>query len=163
MFLNKLFDLLLLQVFKTFWLEMENELASSFKLFSSSVFFNTERTSSSGLPDVLVIMERLRDNSDSICSKESRVESHSELTNHGDICTSFESLHKSFGSRFGNGSQVGDKLLLGHSNTCINNDQSFVSFIWNYLNFELRLDIQTSFFWFSDRLVSDLIQSIRGV
>jgi hypothetical protein len=56
--LNQFLDLFLLQVLKTFWLEVKDQFASSSQRLSLTVILsNRESTSSSGLPNVLLVMD----------------------------------------------------------------------------------------------------------
>lgn len=48
-----------------------------------------------------------------------RVETDTELSDHGDISSSGESLHKLLGSRTSNGTKVVDEVRLGETNTGI--------------------------------------------
>jgi hypothetical protein len=74
-----------------------------------------------------------------------------------------ESFHEVLGSRSGDGSQVVDELLLGHTDSGINDGQGVGVFVWDDLDLEVWVRLRTKFLWLSDGLVSDFVQSIRGI
>lgn len=57
-----------------------------------------ERSSSLRLPDVLLVVVVLRDNSHLLSDKVGRVEAHTKLPNHGNIGSCLECLHESLQS-----------------------------------------------------------------
>ena len=67
------------------------------------------------------------------------VETNAKLTNHGDVATCCHGLHKRLGTRFGNGSQVVDQLILGHANARIFNCQGRIGLVRHDLDEEIRL------------------------
>lgn len=59
---------------------------------------------------------------------------NTELTDHRNVSAALQSLHKGLGSRLGNGSQVVDKVGLGHTDTSIAQSQHLVLNVRNDLN-----------------------------
>lgn len=70
-------------------------------------------------------------------------------------------LHESLGTRFRDGSKVIDQVSLGHSNSCVQNGQGFVSFVWSDLDEQLLARIELR--WLSEGLITNLVKSIGGV
>ena len=70
------------------------------------------------------------------------VETHSELTNHGDVSTGRESLHEGLGPGLGDGAQVVDHVSLGHANTGVNDGESLGISVRDDLDEELLLSLQ---------------------
>lgn len=118
MSLYEFFDSLFFNEFKLIFLKRKNDFSTSWEFF---IFFryNSESSSSIGLPSVLFIIIVFSDDSDLLGDEIGRVESYSELTNHTDISSGGNSFHERFGSRFGNSSQIIDQLSFSHTNTCI--------------------------------------------
>jgi len=52
-----------------------------------------------------------------VSDKIGRVETHTKLTNHGNVGASLQSFHKSLGTRLGDGAQVVDQVGFGHADT----------------------------------------------
>jgi hypothetical protein len=120
-----------------------------------------ERTTSSRLPDVLFIIVVLGNNLDLVSNEVSRVETNTELTNHGNISTRRESFHESLSTRLGNSTQVVNQISLGHTNTSITDRQDVVFLIRSDTDVEILLGIENR--WISQRLITNLIQSIRRI
>ena len=112
---------------------MEDDFGSSSESFTFVLHYS-ESTSSIGFPSVLVIIIGFGNDSDSLSNQVGGIETDSELTNHRNISSSRNCFHESFGSWLGNGSQIVDKLSLGHTNTGILNSESVVAFVWNDLD-----------------------------
>jgi hypothetical protein len=74
-----------------------------------------------------------------------------------------EGFHEGFGSGLGNGTQVVDKFLLGHTNTSILDGKSTVNLVRNDSDSEVWFEIESAAVWISDRDVSDLVQSVGSV
>ena len=77
---------------------MEDHLGTTAKRLTLGVGNDAEGTTGGGLPDVLLIIVVLGDDSDAVGNEVSRVETDTELTNHGNIGTSRQSLHKLLGA-----------------------------------------------------------------
>jgi len=120
-----------------------------------------ESTTSSGFPSVLGgIIIRLGDDSNLVSNEESGVETDTELTDHTDISTRLKGFHEGLGSRLGDGTEVVDEFLLGHTDTGIFEDEEVVGSVGDDLDLEVRFVVDGVA---SDGFVSDLIEGIRGV
>jgi hypothetical protein len=69
-------------------------------------------------------------------------------------------FHESLGTRLGDGTEVVDKFLLGHTDTSIFEDEEVIGSVGDDLDLEVRFVVDGVA---SDGLVSDLIEGIRGV
>jgi hypothetical protein len=69
-------------------------------------------------------------------------------------------FHEGLGTRLGDGTEVVDKFLLGHTDTSIFDDEEIVGSVGGDLDLEVRFVVDGVA---SDGLVSDLIEGIRGV
>ncbi len=72
-------------------------------------------------------------------------------------------FHEGFGARLGDGTQVVDKLLLGHTNTGILDRKSVVNLVRNDSDSEVWFEVESASIRVSDRYVSDFVQGIRSV
>merc|ERR1719333_1592566 len=114
MLLHQILKTTLFQEFRLILFQVADNLGSTFHLTMHhfSVLLHSERTSSSGLPDVLLIIIVLADNSYLVTDKVGTVEANTELTNHGDITSSSHGLHESLRATLGNCSEIVDKFIL---------------------------------------------------
>jgi hypothetical protein len=87
-----------------------------------------------------------------------RLESDTELTNHGDVGARAESLHESFGARLGDRSKVVDQVGLGHTDTGIADGKKLVLLVWSDTDVELLARVEDS--GISQGRVPDFIESI---
>lgn len=109
--LDDLLDLALVQVLGLLVLEVKDNGGTAAKLLTLGVGGDAESTTSAGLPDVLLVIVVLGDDADLVGDEVGRVETDTELTNHGNIGTSGEGLHELLGARAGNRTKVVDKVL----------------------------------------------------
>ncbi|EZA50090.1 hypothetical protein X777_11533 [Ooceraea biroi] len=116
--LNNLLDLRLLEVLCLILLDVQDDLGAATDRLAIVGTYG-ERTASGGLPQVLLIIVVLRDDDDSVGHEVRRVETYTELSNHGDISTRLESLHECLGARLGNGTKVIYEISLGHANATV--------------------------------------------
>jgi len=130
-------------------------------LFGISVGTDGEGTSGRGLPHVLLIIVVLRGDGHLVGHQVGGVETHTELSNHGNIGTGLQGLHESLGSRLGDGSQVVDQVGLGHTDTGIDDGQCAGRLVGDKLDVELLAGVQLA--GIRQGLVADLVQSIGGV
>jgi hypothetical protein len=72
-------------------------------------------------------------------------------------------FHEGFGSRLGDGTQVVDKFLLGHTNTGILDGKGIVNLVWDDSDSEVWFEVESASIRVSDRDVSDFVQGIRSV
>lgn len=111
---NNLLDTALVQVVGLLILQVQDDLGTTAELLTLGILGEGEGATSGRLPDVLLIIIVLGDNGDAVGNKVSRVETNTELTNHGDISTGGERLHELLGARTGNGTEVVDQILYRH-------------------------------------------------
>jgi len=143
---------------------VEDDLGSSGELLVLGVDGHGESTSGTGLPSPLVlIFVGLRDDGNSISHQISGIETHTKLTNHGNIGTTGESLHKGLSTGLSDGTKIINQLLLSHTNTGIPDGQSIISLIGDNSDSEVGLHIQLSTLGIGNRLISDLIKGIRCI
>mmetsp|Transcript_16315 Transcript_16315/g.29677 ORF Transcript_16315/g.29677 Transcript_16315/m.29677 type:complete len:206 (+) Transcript_16315:1398-2015(+) len=105
--LDKLLNLLFLKELAHVLLHVENETGTASKI-GIGRFGNTERTSGLRNPSVAFIIIMFGNNLNLVCDEVGGVETNTELSNHGDIGTSRESLHKGLGSGLGDSSKIVD-------------------------------------------------------
>jgi hypothetical protein len=160
--LDDVLDGLFFEEFEIVALHVEDNLGTSGELFGVGIIVSdVESTTSSGFPSVLLVfIIRLGDDGDLIGNEESRVETDTELTNHGNISTRLKSFHESLGTGLSDGTQVVDKFLLGHTDTSIFDGKGVISLIGDNSDSEVGFLVNGVT---SDGLVSDLVKSIRGV
>ena len=98
-------------------------------------------------------------NLDTFSHQVSRIETDTKLTDHRNVSSSSQSFHESLGARLGNGTKVVDEISLGHSNTSIDEGQSFGLFVWDDIDFQFLLSFDDG--RVSKGLVSDLVQCLK--
>ncbi len=103
----------------------------------------------------------LRDNLDLVGHEVRRVESHTELSNHGNVRAGRQCLHEGLGSGFGNGAQIVDQIGLGHANARVFNGQSVIGLVGNELDLQFRLRIEHG--RVGQALVTNLVEGIGRV
>mmetsp|Transcript_478 Transcript_478/g.1109 ORF Transcript_478/g.1109 Transcript_478/m.1109 type:complete len:214 (+) Transcript_478:3749-4390(+) len=160
MLLDQILDSLFFEVFAHVFLEVENDTGSSLDSRIGSLG-NGERSSGFGDPCVDFVVIVLGDDLDLVGNQIGRVETDTELSNHGNIGSGGKGLHETLGSGLGNGSEVVDKVGLGHTNTAILNGKGVVSLIGNELDLQFWVSVQDG--GIRQGLVANLIQSIGGV
>ena len=94
MLLDNLLDALLLQVFELVILHEKAQLRTTANRVATGVLCNGERATSRALPNVLFVIVVLRDDLDTLGNKVGRVETDTKLTDHTNVGTRAESLHK---------------------------------------------------------------------
>ena len=92
--LHDLLDALLLEVLELVLLEVEADLGTAAEGRVDGVEGDGEGAASSGLPDILLIVVVLGDDLHTIGDEVRRVETDTELADHGDIGTGAERLHE---------------------------------------------------------------------
>jgi len=110
---------------------MKNDLGSSSDFcWVIIIFGNWESTTSTRFPSILVfVIIGFGDNFYFIGDEISRVETNTELTDHRDISSWWESFHESFGTRFGDGTKIVDHFLFGHTDTSIPESEGIGVFV----------------------------------
>lgn len=109
--LDDLLDLALVQVLSLLVLEVKDDGGTAAELLALGVSSDAESTTSAGLPDVLLVIVVLGDDSDLVGNEVGRIETDTKLTNHRNISTGGESLHELLGTGTGDCSEVVDKVL----------------------------------------------------
>ena len=104
-------------------LEVEGHLGTPAKGLPRGITCDGEGATSLGLPHVLLIIVVLGGHNNSLSNKVGRVKTNTKLTNKVvAVLASIMELFKEFGcSRLGNSTQIGNQLLLSHTNTTIGN------------------------------------------
>jgi hypothetical protein len=92
--LDDVLDALLLEVVELVLLQEELEGGATAEGLVDSVWGDGEGTTSSRLPDVLLVVVVLGDHLNPVRNEVGRVEADTELTNHGDVGTSLHGLHE---------------------------------------------------------------------
>ena len=69
------------------------------------------------------------------------VETHAELTNHGDVSPGRESLHEGLGPGLGDGTQVVDHISFGHANPGVDDGEGLGIGVRDELDEEILLII----------------------
>mmetsp|Transcript_18346 Transcript_18346/g.42100 ORF Transcript_18346/g.42100 Transcript_18346/m.42100 type:complete len:310 (-) Transcript_18346:113-1042(-) len=158
--LDQILDALFFKVFGHVFLQVEDDTGSS---LDSRIFGigDSERTSGFGNPCVDGVIVVLGYNFDLVGNQVGRVETDTELSNHGNIGSGGEGLHESLGSGFGNGSEVVDQVGLGHTNTGIFDGEGVVSLVGDELDLQFGIGIQDG--GVRQGLVANLIQGIGGI
>ena len=72
-----------------------------------------------------------------------------------------KSLHESFGSWFGDGSEVSDEFLFGHTDSCVSEGEGVGGLVWDDLYFEGWLVFGDV--WVSEWFVSNFIKGVWGI
>src|SRR5438045_8292730 len=83
-----------------------------------------------------------RDDADLVGHELRRVETNTELTDHGNISPGAESLHELLRSRASDRSKVVDEIRLGHTDTGILDNEGLVRLVWDDGDFEVLLGVQ---------------------
>jgi len=89
------------------------------------------------------------------------VETHAELSDHGNVGSSLKGLHERLCSGLCNCSQVVNEISFGHADARIEDGDGLRLFVGDDLDEELLLGIELG--RISEGLVADLVQGIGGV
>ena len=154
--LDDVLDLLLLEVLELVLLEEEADLGTTAKVGVDSVGGDGEGASSSGLPDVLLVVVVLGDDLDALGDEVGGVETDTELTNHRDVGTGRECLHEALYAKVAqltanrerkktqylraglrDRTKVVDEVSLGHTDTRITNGEDLVLLVGDDANVEV--------------------------
>lgn len=103
----------------------------------------------------------LRGNGDLVGDEVSPVETHAELTNHGDVGAGLKSLHEGLRSRSSNGTQVVDQVSLRHTNPGIDESKRLLLLIRDDLDVKILSAVQLR--RIRQGLITDLVQGVGGV
>mmetsp|Transcript_37998 Transcript_37998/g.86871 ORF Transcript_37998/g.86871 Transcript_37998/m.86871 type:complete len:393 (+) Transcript_37998:953-2131(+) len=163
MLLHKILQPTLLQKLRLILLQEANNLGPALHLSVRLllILHDSERPTSSRLPNILLIIVALRDHSNLVRHQVRRVEPHTELTDHRHVASSRHRLHERLGSRLRNRPQVVHQLVLRHPDSGILDRESVVGLVWHNLDEEVRLRLHL--LRVCDRLISDLVQRVRRI
>ena len=139
-------------------LEMKNDSRTTTETVIGFVLDDGEGTSGTGAPLVLLVIVVLGDHFDFLGDEIGGIETDTELSDHRDVSSRRESLHESLGSGLGDGSEMIDQILLGHTDTAIFDRESVVRLVWDNIDAHLFLRVQDG--RVGKRGVSDLVKSI---
>src|SRR3569833_1192315 len=109
--LDDLLDLALVEVVEQHNQQVQDDLGTAAQRLALGVGRDGEGATSTRLPDVLLVIIVLGDDADAVGNQVCRVETNTELADHGDISTGCEGLHKLLGTRASDGTQVVDDFL----------------------------------------------------
>mmetsp|Transcript_15219 Transcript_15219/g.22480 ORF Transcript_15219/g.22480 Transcript_15219/m.22480 type:complete len:225 (+) Transcript_15219:1436-2110(+) len=160
MLLHEILDALLLQVLAHILFQVEGN-ASTTSHISIIGLGDSEATSSLGGPSMALIIVVLGYDLDLIGNQVGRVETHTELTNHGNISSSGQCLHESLGTGLSDGTEIVDEVSLGHSDSAILDGQGVVGLVGNELDLHIRIGLEDG--RVGKGLVANLVEGIGGV
>ena len=140
-------------------LEVEGHLCTPAKLLPRGITCDSEGATSLRLPNVLLIIVVLGGHNYPLSDKVCRVETDTELSNHGHISTSSEGLHELLGPGPGDGPQVVDEVGLGHADAAVDDGEGVRGLVWDNVDEQLRLRIELALV--SEALEPDLVQCLQ--
>ena len=108
---NNLLDAGLIEVVHLLILQVKDDLGTTAELLALGVLLEGESATGGRLPDVLLIIVVLGHKGDTVSDQVGRVETDTELADHGNISTGGQSLHELLGTGAGNCSKVVDQVL----------------------------------------------------
>ena len=86
------------------------------------------------------------------------VETHAELTDHRDVCSSLQGLHEGLGARLGDGSQVVDKVGLGHADAGVDQGEGASAQVGSNFNLQLLAGLKSG--GVRQAFISDFVQGL---
>merc|ERR1711988_1025970 len=98
---------------------------------------------------------------DPVGHEESRVETDTELANHGHVGTGLDGLHERLGARLGDGSEVVHHIGLGHADARVGNGERVVALVSCDVDEEVLLGLELG--GIGQALVANLVEGIGGV
>ena len=158
--LDEVLDALLLEVLGHVLLEVEDDAGTTADAGVGDGG-DGEGTTGLGGPDVGLVVVVLGGDLNLVGDEVGRVETDTELTDHGDVGAGGEGLHEALGSGLGDGTKVVDEVGLGHANAGILNGEGVVGLVGDELDVEVGLGVQDG--RVREGLVADLVQGIGGV
>merc|ERR1712100_160048 len=135
--LHELLDLVALGELLAVVLEVESDGGTAAEGITLRVLLNGERRVGGGLPDVLLVVVVLGADGDLVGDEVDGVETDTELTDEVDVATLLELLEEGGGTGLGNGSQIVDEVLLGHTDTPVGESKGILGLVWRDPHFEL--------------------------
>jgi len=121
--LDEVLDGLFLEEVELILLEVKDDLSSSGEGLVVSVGGDSERVTSLRGPAVLGVLVVLGVHDNSVGNEIGGVETHTELTNHGQVGASVDGLNETLGTGLGDGTEVVDEFILSHTNTSISDGE----------------------------------------
>lgn len=161
MLLDDILDLLLLKLLELILLQVQTHLGPTSKRRIDSIQGNGESSTSSRLPDVLLVVVVLGNNLHLLRNEVGRVEPYTELLDHGDISAGGESLHEGLGVRLGNCAQVVDEVGFGHAHARITDGERASGLAGGDANVDIVLSGELRRVGEGD--IADLVKGVRGV
>ena len=158
--LDEVLDALLLEVLGHVLLEVEDDAGTT---ADGGLGGGGDGEGSAGLgaPGVGLVVVALGGDLDLVGDEVGRVETNTELSDHGDVGSGGEGLHEGLGSGLGDGTEVVDEVGLGHADTGILNGEGVVGLVGDELDVEVGLGVQNG--RVGEGLVTDLVEGIGGV
>jgi hypothetical protein len=95
----------------------------------------------------------------SIGDEVGRVETDAELANHGHISAGSKGFHELLGPGPGDGTEVVDKVGLGHADAAVDDGERVRGLVWDKVDEKLRLRIELALV--SETLEPDLVQRLQ--
>jgi len=162
-FLNNIFDFLFLDEFKVVRLQLQHDSSTSGHV-ESVIGGDSEGSSGGRLPtEGVFFLARTGIDHHLVGNQIGGVETHTELSDHTDVGSGLEGLHESLGSGTGDGTEIVDHLLSGHSDTGILDGEGVVGTVGHHSDSERGFLGHLAGFGVSDGFVSDFVQSVGGV
>jgi len=161
--LHQILQPTLLQELGLVLLEIADHLGATLDLsvHQLSVLLHGERASCGRLPDVLLIVIVLANDTHLVGHEVCGVEADAKLPNHRDVTACCHCLHECFCSRLCDGAKVVHELILRHANTGVLDGDCRVGLVWDDLDEEVWLCFDL--LWVGDGLIADLVQRIRSI
>ena len=130
--LDEVLDALLLEVLGHVLLEVEDDAGTT---ADGGLGGGDDGEGSAGLgaPGVGLVVVVLGGDLDLVGDEVGRVETNTELSDHGDVGSGGEGLHEGLGSGLGDGTEVVDEVGLGHADTGILNGEGVVGLVGDEL------------------------------
>jgi len=96
---------------------------------------------------------------DSLGDEVGRVETDTELANHGHISAGSKGFHELLGPGPGDGTEVVDEVGLGHADATVDDGERVRGLVWDNVDEQLRLRIELALV--SEALEPDLVQRLH--
>merc|ERR1712133_25265 len=159
--LHDLLDFLLFDVLGHVFLKMENDLGASSKVGWFVDGLDGERAAGRRFPFVPIVVVVLRLNAHAISHQIGRVKSHAKLTDHRDVGSGLQRLHKGLGARLGDGAEIVDEIGFGHADASVDDGQRLGFGVGDDLDLEVLARGQAR--RVGEGLIADFVESVGGV
>jgi len=158
--LDEVLDAAFFEVFKLIFLELENDLGTADEAAVANLG-DGEGTTGGGFPEVGFVVVVLGVDLDGVGDEVGGVETDTELTNHGDVTTSFDGFHEGLGAGAGDGTEVGDEVGLGHTDAGVDDGDGLGGLVGDDLDVKVFFTLED--FAVGDGHEADLVEGIGGV